>query len=258
MTDNELYKKDLYTRKVKYLINEIYEYDISKANISILLQYGYINQDQFNWYLRLPKPERERLIGLLQKDPKVSKMISNGFRESRKALINANHLTEDDIVSIKKDAFYVLKPLQYTDFGNIHFTYRNKYNMYIYCRGIEIYYGINTIDNTGDILDIKGISDDKLKLHENYLSFISFILKLIVTDRTELALQSILEFIQSYDTRTLDLSYYREFNATSAYHIGSYGVMFLEEEYKNVLNISYNQSFNRELFSIIMSIHYKR
>ena len=255
---NDLYKRTLYTKKVKYLINEIHEYDIAKANISILLQNGYITQEYYNMYLQMPKQQREIIIGNLQKDPEIAKMISDGFQQSRKQLIEANNLSEEDIVSIKKDAFYVTRRLQYTDFGHIHFTLRNSYHMYIYCCGIEIYYGMNEVDETGDILDIKGIKDDKLPFHMSYLSMISYILGLVIRGKTELALQQLLEFIRQYDTRELDLSYYREFNAESAYHIGTYGVTFIEESYKNALNISYNQMFNRELFSIIMSIHYRK
>ena len=42
--ENNLYKRSLYTKKVSYLINEIYEYDISKANVSILLESVMITQ----------------------------------------------------------------------------------------------------------------------------------------------------------------------------------------------------------------------
>ena len=64
----ELYKRTLYTKKVQYIINEIHEYDISKANISILLQGGYISQNEYNMYLQMSKMQREIAIGNLQKD----------------------------------------------------------------------------------------------------------------------------------------------------------------------------------------------
>lgn len=258
MIDNELYKKSLYTKKVKYIINEIYEYDIAKANISILLQGGYITQREYNMYLQMSKKQREIAIGNLQKNPKFSKIINEGFEWSRKNLIEANGLTEDDIVSIKKDAFYVMKRLQYTTFGNIEFTHRNSYHMYIYCRGIEIYYGMNELDDSGDVLDIKGINDSKLGLHSFYLSFISYILRQVVQGNIVNAIQELMTFIQRYDKRELGIEYYREFNAESMYRIGRYGVMSIDNSYKNILTIENNQMFNRELFSILMSIQYGR
>ena len=251
---NELYKRTLYTKKVRYIINEIYEYDISKANISILLQGGYITLNEYNMYLQMPKLQREIAIGNLQKDPKFSKVISNGFEQARKCLIEANNLTEDDIVSIKKDAFYVLRRLQHTTFGNIDFTLRNSYHMYIYCRGIEIYYGMNEFDNSGDILDIKGISDNKLELHNSYLSFLAYIFRMIVKNNVVGAIQELMTFIQKYDNRQLDIEYYREFNADSMYRLGRYGVMFIDDSYKDVLTIDNNQMFNRELFNILMDL----
>ena len=256
MNNNELYKRTLYTKKVKFIINEIHEYDIAKANISILLQGGYITQREYNMYLQMPKIQREIAIGNLQKNPKYSKIIREGFEQARKCLIEANNLTEDDIVSIKKDAFYVMRRLQCTTFGNIEFTLRNSYHMYIYCRGIEIYYGMNELDDSGDILDIKGINDNKLSLHSAYLSFISYILKQVVKGNVVGAIQELMTFIQRYDNKQLSVEYYREFNAESMYRIGRYGIMFVDESNKDDLSIINNQMFNRELFSILMSIQY--
>lgn len=257
---NELYKRTLYTRKVRFIINEIYEYDIAKANISILLQAGYINQNEYNMYLQMPKMQREVAIGRMQKNEKISSIIREGFEYSRKCLIEANNLTEDDIVSIKKDAFYVLRRLNHTVFGNIEFTLRNSYHMYIYCRGIEIYYGMNELDDSDyGVMDIKGISDSKLDLHGPYMSAIAYILKLVLKNNTVGAIQELMSFIQKYDNRELDIEYYREFNAESMFRLGNYGVTHINDvSYKPMLNISNNQMFNRELFSILMDIQYRK
>lgn len=48
--DTQLYKRTLYTKKVRFIINEIYEYDIAKANISILLQAGIIKQREYDMF----------------------------------------------------------------------------------------------------------------------------------------------------------------------------------------------------------------
>lgn len=257
--NNELYKRTLYTKKVRFIINEIYEYDIAKANISILLQGGYITPNEYNMFLQMPKMQREIAIGNLQKDQKYAKILSNGFEMARKNLIEANNLTEDDIVSIKKDAFYVLRRLRHTTFGNIDFTLRNSYHMFIYCRGIEIYYGMNEFDgNDSGIIDIKGINDNKLSLHMSYLSFLAYIFKYVLNNNTPMAIQELMSFIQKYNNRELDIDYYREFNAESMFRIGRYGVMFIDDSYKDILEIGNNQMFNRELFSILMDIQYRK
>ena len=64
--ENNLYKRTLYTKKVSYLINEIYEYDISKANVSILLESGMITQETYDMFCQMPKYQREVAIGYMQ------------------------------------------------------------------------------------------------------------------------------------------------------------------------------------------------
>ena len=57
--DTQLYKRTLYTKKVRFIINEIYEYDIAKANISILLQAGIIKQREYDMFSQMTKYQRE-------------------------------------------------------------------------------------------------------------------------------------------------------------------------------------------------------
>ena len=254
--DTQLYKRTLYTKKVRFIINEIYEYDIAKANISILLQAGIIKQREYDMFSQMTKYQREVTLGCMQKTPLIREALKEGFKIARKKLIDANHLTEDDIVSIKKDAFYTLRRLDKTTFGHIDFTLRNQYDIYIYCRGIEIYYGLNEFDE--GVMDIKGISDGKLQYHEAYVSFIAYILKLVIKNNVDMAIQELMSFIQKYDNRELELDYYREFNAESMFRIGNFGMSFLDEAYKSVVSIENNQMFNRELFSILMDIQYKK
>ena len=49
------------------------------------------------------------------------------------------------------------------------------------------------------------------------------------------AIQELMIFIQKYDNRQLDIEYYREFNTESMYRLGRYGVMFIDESYKDML-----------------------
>lgn len=255
---SDLYKHNLYTKPIMYAINEIYEYDIAKANISILLDKGMITQNDYNMYLQMPKINREIAIGNLQKQPVYSKALSEGFEWSRKCLIESNSLTDDDILSIKKDAMYVFKKLHHTRFGNIEFTLRGMYHMYIKCGNLEIYYSMNEIDDSGDIIDIKGINDSKLELHSAYLSFLTYILKMVIKNNTKGAITELLSFMNKYDNRELPIDYYRELNAESMFSLNKYGVMFIDESYKPVIEIGYNQLFNRELFKILMTIQHKR
>ena len=69
--ENNLYKRSLYTKKVSYLINEIYEYDISKANVSILLESGMITQETYDMICQMPKYQSEDAIGYMLKNKKM-------------------------------------------------------------------------------------------------------------------------------------------------------------------------------------------
>jgi hypothetical protein len=60
-----LYERTLYAAPYQYLINRnIQEYDISKANITILLDIGYITKDEYQYLYSLPKQQREVKVGL--------------------------------------------------------------------------------------------------------------------------------------------------------------------------------------------------
>ena len=260
---NELYKKTLYTIHAKWLIHEIFEYDIAKANISILLQYGYISPNEFNMYSQMNKLQRQIAIGNLQKNPMYSKAIDTGFEEARKMLIQKNDIKEEEIVSIKKDALYVTNKLNYTDFGNIHFTIRGVYSMMIKCMKLEIYFFYNEISDDYDI-QVKGISDDKLYLHQPFMSLLCDILRLVQMKNIPAAMQMITDVRKAYDEDQLPIECYREFDANSAYRIlgMDYGVLdFTEQEkvtMRPFINKAYNNAFLLELHKILMEMCFTR
>ena len=105
-----MYEKDLFLTDDSIIINRIIrEYDMSKANINILLYKGLITQDQFDKYYNMPKGLRERTIGTLQRDyPKINQGLKDGFVEARKMLFESNNLNESNVVAVKKDAVFTL------------------------------------------------------------------------------------------------------------------------------------------------------
>ena len=260
---NELYKRSLYTIKAKWLIHEIWEYDINKANISILLQYGFISQNEFNMYSQMNKLQRQIAIGRLQQNPEYAKVISTGFEESRKSLIMSNDIKEDEIVSIKKDAVYTLKKLDVIDFGNIHFTLRGLYQIFLICMGLEIYFNWDERTDSYDI-QVKGINDDKLYLHEPMISAICDILRNVQTNNIKVAMQMITQLRHKYVNFELPIEYYREFNSSSAYRFKGmdYGVIDLTEDekvsLKKFIEPGYNNAFLVELHKILMEILFTR
>ncbi len=253
----DLYKRSLYTKPVKYLIHEIFEYDISKANISILLQYGYITLEDYNRYLKMDKRERQISIGYLQKDRRILQGLNDGFAESRRLLMESNNLLDEDILSIKKDAVFTLKRLQNTAFGNVVFNLKNYYSVYIFCKGLEIYFGYNDMNDSFNI-DIKGISDDKLNLHEKYLSSISTALYYVASNSIQSAIEYWIGFMNEYNS--LPIEYYREFNSRSSFKILNSNYYINDnplECNRDIIDKSYNTEFNYEFMSILSSMYLK-
>lgn len=78
--DTQLYKRTLYTKKVRFIINEIYEYDIAKANISILLQAGIIKQREYDMFSQMTKYQREVTLGYMQKTPLIGEALKKGLK----------------------------------------------------------------------------------------------------------------------------------------------------------------------------------
>ena len=263
--DQGFFNRKNYLLKVPYIFSSyIREYDISKANINILLSQGIINIDQYNYYMQLPKQDRQYQLGMLQKNKNIEKALNNGLSKYRKLFIESNNISIQDILSVKNDAIFLINKIaNITKFDNVEFLLKNTYTSYIYLQNkIEVYYSYYKLSDK-EIIDIKGINDNTLKLHENYmLDFISYILYILQTDSAEKAIDIISIFYNDYVNRKLDIGYYREFNASSGYMICTKYQKFLASNLDNTeynkrsINISYNMNIIIEIYKYISSIYF--
>ena len=167
---SDLYKRHFYVNKSIDLLvnNEIIEYDMKSADISIIESKGLLSEEEIELIKSLPKKVRNTKIGKMQKRNKeLVKELNKGFTEYRKLLIETNEIDDSDIISIKKDAIFTTKRCDKKSFDKVQFVEKNIYTSYYYFRnGIEIYYNKNR-------MDVKGINDEKLKNHKEY--FASFL-----------------------------------------------------------------------------------
>ena len=254
-----LYAETLYTIPSNFIIHPIYEYDIRKANISILLNEGCITQDQYDYLYRAPNDERKVTIGLMQRDnPKLSDILNEGFKKARYNLVYHNNIQDEDIISIRKDAMFITRPLRYTNFGCINFIRKGVYSMMIKVNKLEIYFNLR---EDGYDLDVKGIKDEKLDKHQPfYLSALCEILSEIQLKKFDSAVHYILDFIRQYNSFKLPVGFYREFNHTSLFRINTFNsVFYIDDISENDLlnlDISANQAFNRELYKVISMIYF--
>ena len=249
-----------YLQPTKYIISRyIYEYDMSKANISVLYSCGVISKEEYDYYYNLPKSIREKEIGIRRKDKEFDTILSNLIQEYRIKFIESNNIEDDKILSIKNDALFILdSPANITKFDNVEFTKRNVYTSYFNLNKMEIYYNLDIINNI-ETLDVKGIRDDKLKLHQDY--FVNFLCTIFDNFQNKPIVETIKEiswFYDNYLKRYLDIGYYREFNSSSQYSLYSkskyYKFDMMDEKYLDKIDISCNLNIIRELYQIASSI----
>lgn len=269
---DELYKKVNYIVDVPLMINaNIVEYDISKANISMMLSYGLISQEEFNRYASMDKMTREVNIGrrikndngeLTESGMRINKCITEGIKNAKRLLFEYNQIPTEAVVRIANDAVFVNGLLKYTDFDLnnnniiISFKQKNVFNIMMNLGLVTIFINDNPMANSIDV-DVKGIKDNLLPKHKAFLEFICNLLSDMQRSGKETALLIFNDFYKKYVSRELPVEYYREFNATSSYRFTKghqYYFDDITENYKDKLDIEYNLSVLRKIYSAILDL----
>jgi len=252
-----------YLAPIPYLISHyIYEYDISKANISVLFYKGIISREDYEYMSSLPREQRQVYVGLMQKDKEIANVISDGIAEFRYRFLTENNITDAELLSVKNDAIFLIDKIPtITVFDGIEFKRKNVYTSYFYLNKLEVYYYLNQIEDK-EIIDIKGINDEKLLLHQNFfIEFLCSVFEYLQTKPIDHTIELINAFHNAYVNRQLSIEFYRELNADSCYRISrrdgtSYLFETINEENIKYLNISFNLNIIRELYSIVTNIYF--
>ena len=250
---SELYLKDKYLNKdIELLVNkQIIEYDLKSANTSLCKEYKLLSESDIERIEKLPKDCRNVTIGkLCRKDKTLNEGLKSAFKDIRRRFFIQNEIEDDDILSIKKDAIFCLRPCKYTDFGKCHFVEKNVYTSYMYLnKHLELYYNCGRIMDEHGIVHVKGISDISLETHkEHMLVFISGIFKLLETGDNKSLYKYFSKFVSDYKHRRLPTNYYREFDNMSVIRLMDLNVTFTKdtfipytpEETNEHLDIDYN------------------
>ncbi len=238
-----IYERTIYTNEyIDYLYDvNIIEYDMKRAGLSIIKQFSLLDVHSINYLDSLPKDIQTVEIGKLQISNKdLRDGLSEGFVTARKMFFEANGLDDTNVLSIKKDAIFALVPCDATDFGEIKFAKKNEYTSFYKFDRHEFYYY-----DTG--LDIKGISDDKLLLHADYmLSALHQFMYLMENSSTDRVIRYVKEFITHYKSKELELGFYRELNADSLFRIAVdksshvFGAESIDDKEHVLINYNYN------------------
>lgn len=217
MTISKLYEKDRYLNKeLTNLVDcDIIEYDIRQAGYNITKYYKLLPENQIEELSKLSKENKRIRLGLIQRNNKEYKeKLKEAFKNIRKEFFEANEITDNDVLAIKKDAIFLVKPCLTTKFGNVRFIPKNRYSSYYNLNGLELYFS-----NKRQILDAKGINDEVLKRHEGFmLEFLKDIFTLNENDPTmEKSTKLLMEFSKEYKSMQLPIEFYREFNENSLF-----------------------------------------
>ena len=253
-----------YLSPIRYYSGNITEYDIKSANINCLIDAGMISIEEYKKLYKLPKQQREIEVGLMIKEnPNIYTTISKKISEAKVYLFENNPIEDEQVLRIANDAVYIasdiqMKNLQYGDY--IRFIPKSVSNIYLNLMSIIIL--IKYLDNGNIDIDVKGISNTEL--HNDFLSEIVSVILILEKSGIKDAINYLSVFIEKYLHYELPVTFYREFNSFSKYRINSnsnyiyntfdYGIDATEKDKYN-LDINYNYSILRELFSVLIEIY---
>jgi hypothetical protein len=253
-----IYNKHNYLNKnLKYIKNAIIrEYDMKNAGLSILKHLEIISIKEYNKLMNnYEKHERDMLVGkFLGKNSDVSQALMEGFIDARKEFFEVNDIQDDEVLSIKKDAIFLINKIPKIEQVNDDYLFRkkNEYTTYINLRGKEFYYDI-----LSDNYDIKGFQEEIYNKQKNYLfEFVKECLKLHSENKKDELFVKLLEFKNDFVKRNLPIEYYRDITE-NCFLFNHNGIYLSLEETKDInseyLFIDNNLNFILELISNILS-----
>ena len=268
---SNIWEKTYWTAPINYITSTyIREYDISKANINILLTIGAIDQNTYDYLYRLPKMAREIMVGYMmadRKEEKLAQRVLQGIREYRGLFFEANAIQDHNVLSIKNDAIYLIEQIpSITQFGLIEFKHKQTYTSFYKLDkkyNKELYYRLD-IPNNIEILDINGLNDEAYKLHEPYMiDFLKALFGTIETVGLDEAIKLIQSFSDQYLNKSLPMGYYRRFDSRCGYDtiikdtIGNiYNMKYLSDKDMSIVETGYNYAILMNLYKYLAMMHF--
>lgn len=217
----ELWKRDTYrTSLIDSIKNvDIREYDASAAGLNVLIREGALKESQITSLTNMNKLDRNVRLGMMLRNNKeLAEIQKRGFANMRRDFMEANGITEENVISIKKDAFFLLnKPCHTLKVDNILFKEANRYSSYYFIDKKELYFS-RALGKTS--IDVKGIDDTLLELHANgMMKFLKMVFFKAEANDVESVIKYINKTAIAYKLKQLPLEYYREFNHLSLYRL---------------------------------------
>lgn len=264
-----LWQKSHYSSRIEYIVdNTIREFDISKANISILRDANVLSETEYQYYLHRPRMERQIAIGKLQgSNTKISEILKSGITNARKIFMESNSIDDSEVLYIRNDAIAIIGPRVIKNLIiSEHVSFRQSacYTSFYRFNSMDFLYFYDPVTNI-EKLDVKGLGKIGVELHKNFmLEFLSELFYCAQMDGIQNAIRLLQMVHQNYLKRELSIEYYRELNSESRFKLSQSISMFstvymdrASEYYKQFLDISHNDFVFRHFMRIYASIYLK-
>lgn len=259
MADNrELDAAVITARKTNYLNSNyrylknvsIIEWDIKSAGLSVIKHKKLLPKEYIKKLEEMPKEKRTIKEGLLQKKyPKLAEAIVNTLSDAREKFIISNQILDFEILTIKKDAIFLINHIPEDTLIEDDFLFRrkNEYSSFILLNRKEFYYS-----SRDDSLTIKGIPQEYVaKQQEFLLKDIKKVLKIGETNSSEDLFRILQNYRLKYLRRELPVETYRELDS-GMFRIGKYLAENIGEDM--LQNVDITQNYVNYILPLIQSI----
>ena len=249
-----------------YIVNcYIREYDLQKANISVLRSLDIIDEETYLRLYHSDRMYRQIFIGnMIRDDKEIGYALKRGLIHAKQGLFELNAIQDHEVLCIKNDAIFVVnKELATTTVGrNLNFICKNVYTIFMKLCNLEIYYADKFLPD-GQLsinVDVKGISDELLPLHQGgMLDLICTTCNMLQRFKSSEIISYLMEMYDLFIQRKLPNDYYREFNESSHFAFRSkYSTFYMDmisDEYRNAVDINRNLTIIRDLISIVSNLY---
>lgn len=265
---NILWQKTNYSARIEYIIDStIREFDISKANISILRDANVLSEEEYQYLLFAPRMERQIYIGKLQgSNTDITNILKSGIANAKRIFMESNNIQDSEILYIRNDAIAIIGNRYISNLAitnRVSFRESARYSSFYKFNAIDMLYYYDPVTHA-ESFDVKGLGESATNIHKPYM--IDFICELFYRAQME-GVQQAIPILQSfhykYVRKELEIGYYREFNPQSNYKLDSrmamYSSLYIDhaiEYHKKFLDISYNDSLLRHFARIYSSIYF--
>lgn len=252
-----LWEFDSYRCTPETVINHsIIEYDMKSANTSLAREFNLLPEKEIERIEKMGKKDRVVTIGKIKRENKeYSIREKEAFKNARRMFFEANDISDDDVITIKRDAIFLKRYVcnekcsKYIDFRK-----KNLYTSYLYLRPFEIFY------HPSNGLDIKGISDDVYEMYhkDGMGGIIIGVISALENATNQHYFQAknfLSKIMDKYKWLELGYEFYREFNAASLFRYKDGQTSAVEYTGDiNALDISYNFKLLLQLLLMITLI----